>query len=69
MIATDVLDLKDYLINNVGVNAEFGNKDIDPNMYPFIKIQLVDDFEVFRDNTKTLTIDLPLDLAFFAAAS
>lgn len=61
MIASDIYDLEQYIISTVGVNCKFGNPDLGVDQYPFIKISM-QDFEVHRQNEKTLTLDLPLEL-------
>lgn len=62
MITSDIYDLEQYIISQVKVNAKFGDPDIGPDQYPFIKIRMIDDFDVFRQNEKTLSLDLPLEL-------
>ena len=62
MIASDIWDLQQYIVSEVKVNCRFGNPDLGADEYPFIKIMMVDDFEIHRQNEKTLTVDLPLEL-------
>lgn len=62
MITSDIYDLEQYITSQVKVNCKFGDRDIGAEQYPFIKIRMIDDFEVFRKNQKLLTIDLPLEL-------
>lgn len=62
MIASEIKDLEQYIVSKVGVNCEFTNRDLDPNEYPFIKILLVEQFEVFPQTDKILSTDLPVEL-------
>jgi hypothetical protein len=62
MIASDIYDLEQYIISEAKCNAKFGDPDLGADQYPFIKIRMVEDFDIFRENQKTLTLDLPLEL-------
>jgi hypothetical protein len=62
MIYDELYDLRQYIISNVGVNAEIGNKDADPNQYPLIKILFDEDGVIHFDNVKTSVIDMPISL-------
>ncbi len=60
MIFEEIKDLKQYIISEVKVNCEFGNPDLNPDMYPLVKIMMTDDFDMIFGNTKLSTLDLPL---------
>ena len=60
MIFDEIKDLKQYIISEVKVNCDFGDPDLASDQYPFIKIMMIDDFDMFVGNTKLSTLDLPL---------
>ncbi len=67
MIASEIIDLEQYIISQAKVNAKFGNPDVNPNQYPFVKILMIEEFDIFRGNEKLLTTDLPLELRIIVA--
>jgi hypothetical protein len=62
MIYNELYDLRQYIVSNVGVNVEIGDKDVDPNQYPMIKILFDEDGVIHFDNVKTSVIDMPVSL-------
>jgi hypothetical protein len=62
MITTEIIDLIQYINSTCKVLTKFGTRDTAPNEYPLVQVRMVEDFETFKYNEKTLTIDLPLDL-------
>jgi len=62
MIASDIYDLVQYITSEVKINTTFGNPDLGADELPHCKIMMTDDFEIHNQNTKTLTLDLPLEL-------
>jgi hypothetical protein len=62
VIISEIKNLVQYITSTAKVNCEFTNRELDPNEYPFVKVLMTEDFSVFRENQKTLTTDLPLEL-------
>jgi len=61
-IYDEIDDLRQYIISQVGVNAEIGNKDTDPNQYPMIKILFDEDGQAHFKNVKSTVLDMPMSL-------
>jgi hypothetical protein len=62
MIASEILDLEQFIEKNLKCNCHFGIRDNEPNQYPLVEIRMTEDLIPFFANTKTQSIDLPLDL-------
>jgi len=62
MIASEIRDLVEYVNSTAKAKCYFGMRDADPNEYPVVQVRMVEEFNIFRDNQKTLTTDLPLEL-------
>ena len=67
MIASEIRDLEQYIKANVKANCHFGMRDNDPNIYPLVEIRMTEDFDIFRQNEKTLSTDLPMELRIIVA--
>ena len=67
MIVSEIRDLVQYIVSTAKVNCEFGDPDLDPNQYPFVKVLMTDEFDIFTGNDKLLTNDLPLILKIIVA--
>jgi len=67
MIVSEIRDLEKYINSTVKAKCEFTNRDVGSSEYPFIKILMVEEFEIFNKNIKTLITDLPLELRIIVA--
>ena len=67
MIASEIRNLEQFVAKNGKCNAEFTYRDLMNNEYPFVRISMVDDFDIWNHNRATLTTDLPLELRIIVA--
>nr|BDD44684.1 hypothetical protein 14 [Legionellales bacterium] len=67
MIVSEIRDLEQYIKANVKANCHFGLKDNDPNLYPLIEIRVTEDFDIYVENERMLTTDIPLELRIIVA--
>ena len=59
---SELIDLKEYIVSEVGENADITLIDPDPGQYPYIKIVPDRDFAVFFGNSKLSPMDFPVTL-------
>jgi hypothetical protein len=66
-IVKEISELEIFITKNIGVNCGFGDKDITPEQYPYIKILPDLTITPYEHSFKAYTLQLPLTLKIIAS--
>jgi len=62
MIFSEIFDLVEYINSACKVSCEFGDRDLGSDEYPFVKVLMDEEFDLFKANRLSTFTNIPLTI-------